>query len=627
MSTSKEVFAARKAGRLDEAYLMALELMSAEVVDEWDKKAFAWCLVDLVKRESKSSDPQNLDHYQQQLISLNIGSDDEILYKQVQYISKLSTPAGKLQAQAKDYSKQGRHYDAVEVYKKIFSTAVDDQQLHISFGWEIYRLIKQLLEQDKSKNVFTVKKYLSDYLKLNVEKPSLLHTCILQIARNLAKDGELKLVPFLRIWGLENFQDEDYQTSVGKDGKQYPSFVESILQMASKEAVHSNNKILVEVMLPHITKAVDLFSDNIWFKYYLAKALLILDKALEAKEFSIKVCKAKQGDSWAWGLVGDVFEGSGDDITLACYCKALLCKNEESHKVGLRIKLIKLLVRNKHFSNAKYEIQQVLSLSDKYALKLKEFTHQDWYQTSDTEKSNLSFYLENAPKAENILFENLKWIKANLGEKFTIPDKNKSKYKIYFKTQTECIEVTVPERMVKIKNGKSGLPIKIKGEWDDQKNYKTYVVEDRGTGEMWDAFDDNVGIIDSINNDKKLFHYIVKKNIDGVIPFTSLPGPIHEGDAILLKLASYTSKAGKRFRVLDVAKTDKEADSSILKKFDCDEVRINGNIGFTETDIFIPPNIVSKYQLVEGSTISGLAVLNYNNKRKEWGWKVLKIFV
>ena len=51
MITSKEVFAKRKEGAIDEAYKMALELMAAPQVDGWDQKAFGWCLIDLIKRE------------------------------------------------------------------------------------------------------------------------------------------------------------------------------------------------------------------------------------------------------------------------------------------------------------------------------------------------------------------------------------------------------------------------------------------------------------------------------------------------------------------------------------------------------------------------------------------------
>ena len=50
MITSREVFAKRKEGAIDEAYQIALQLMVKPGVDEWDRKALGWCLVDLIKR-------------------------------------------------------------------------------------------------------------------------------------------------------------------------------------------------------------------------------------------------------------------------------------------------------------------------------------------------------------------------------------------------------------------------------------------------------------------------------------------------------------------------------------------------------------------------------------------------
>jgi len=43
--TSKDVFSKRKEGEVDEAYTMATELINNPERDNWDIKAFAWCVV------------------------------------------------------------------------------------------------------------------------------------------------------------------------------------------------------------------------------------------------------------------------------------------------------------------------------------------------------------------------------------------------------------------------------------------------------------------------------------------------------------------------------------------------------------------------------------------------------
>jgi len=48
-------------------------------------------------------------------------------------------------------------------------------------------------------------------------------------------------------------------------------------------------------------------------------------------------------------------------------------------------------------------------------------------------------------------------------------------------------------------------------------------------------------------------------------------------------------------------------------------------MGFTDGDIFIAPPLVEEHHITDDCMISGTAILNYNKKRFEWGWKAIKI--
>ena len=109
MITNKDVFAKRKEeGALDEAYQMALVLMQGLKISDWDFKAFAWCLIDLIKRDVQAGHDQNLDHYRQQLQEIKLDPNDEVLSKSVRYALSLCNPHGQLISQAKELSKQKR---------------------------------------------------------------------------------------------------------------------------------------------------------------------------------------------------------------------------------------------------------------------------------------------------------------------------------------------------------------------------------------------------------------------------------------------------------------------------------------------------------------------------------------
>lgn len=124
MTSSKEVFALRKEGRLDEAYQMALQRMNAPDKDAWDDKAFGWCLIDLIKRDVKAAKRDNLAHYQQQLAAIDVPAEDNVLTEQRAFVISLCSPDGQLANEAKKLSKAGRHDEAADIYRKLLAKAI-----------------------------------------------------------------------------------------------------------------------------------------------------------------------------------------------------------------------------------------------------------------------------------------------------------------------------------------------------------------------------------------------------------------------------------------------------------------------------------------------------------------------
>lgn len=127
-----------------------------------------------------------------------------------------------------------------------------------------------------------------------------------------------------------------------------------------------------------------------------------------------------------------------------------------------------------------------------------------------------------------------------------------------------------------------------------------------------------------MNKGKNLLHFIVDRDLDGIVPFSELTSSFKEGDAIAVRLSRYSSKNGQAYHVLDAVATDKLPSTQVKKEF-CEEVRVSNGMGFTESDIFISPPLVTECQISDGQKRSGTAVLNYNKKRASWGWKAIEI--
>ena len=48
------------------------------------------------------------------------------------------------------------------------------------------------------------------------------------------------------------------------------------------------------------------------------------------------------------------------------------------------------------------------------------------------------------------------------------------------------------------------------------------------------------------------------------------------------------------------------------------------NFGFIE-DIFVEPKIIEESKLTDGQQVKGRAILSFNKKKNEWGWKAIEI--
>lgn len=630
--SSKDVFNERKAGRIDNAYKLAIGLIKSYPNDEWNVKAIAWCLIDLVKREAKAGNNETTNHYLQKLDSLTLDPNDEILNKQVLYVKNMASPIFKELTKAKHASKEGNHQIAINVYRKALSEQPDNQDIRCSIGWEIYKLAKTKFN-DENVNVFAVKKLLNDYLKLGCESPSLLHSLFLGLADKLISHDKFNLAAFIKIWGIQNLREDDYKPYVDDvTGNRFPSLASKVALHATKQAVEQNDLELLPLLLRVIDRVIPNSDDPIWLELNKARALHKLGEIEKSFDLAVKVAKQKIGDYWVWELLGDIQVNHDKNSAFNCYCRALFSNPKENFIANLRLKLAELLIEKGNLSAAKYEVNCVIDARNHEGWsvpeKAQQIQSQSWFPDTLTTDNNQSIYQEHAEKAEEVLFQNLPWIHANLGSTFSLPDKpNKKRRKIYLKNNNEKfpVEISLPENLFIFSSLQEGTAVRLKGEFDRMTNrFTAYQFEKRRTDKHWDIFSSSIGVVDHVNVGKKLVHVIFEQGIDTVISFSKIQGHLAVGDSVVAKLSKSIMRRGSKYRALTITKSDKKAPENILKEFN-DEVSISNGLGFTTKDIFIDRDLVQGCDIEDGDTVSGTAVLNYNKKRSSWGWKAIFI--
>lgn len=632
MMTSKDIFAKRREGAIDEAYQMALQLMGAPKVSDWDVKAFGWCLIDLIKRDVAAGNQQNLAHYHQQLASIKTDPKDEVLFNCTRNALSLCRPQGKLVSDAKNLSKQGKYAEAADVYRKAISTGTIDSETQTSFGWDLYRHTKQLVELEPC-NLGLIKRNLSDYLKLDVEKPSLLHTCILQLATKLTGEGKFNMLAFSRLWNLDFLRPEDFERHLAEDGKKYPSLAEKAILQASKVVVSSGHTQDMDYVLPYVDFMIGKFPDNIWFKYNKAKMLLAMGRCDDALLYGIAVAKSKGNDYWAWELLGDIYAGIDPEAALSCYCKALMCPSDDLYTCNLRLKLAQRMVEANDLAASKHEVDKVVAYKNKLAQKIPvdavNISSQAWYSTIQASKSNNGYYEAKAPAASTLLFSTVPWINANAGDVFALPAKDgrkeQRKQSLIISADSLPLRISVAVSRVKGMNLTPGDGLRVRGEFDAQKRFQIYQIEKRQTDQKWDVFSETVGVVERLNKSANELHFIVDREISGTLRSAGIADAFKEGDAIAMKLfTAYTSENKKIFGAVHAVATEQLPNRLITKQF-CEAVRLSNGMGFTSNRIFVPPALVLARQIMDGQKLSGLAVASFDHKRASWGWKAVSI--
>lgn len=630
MITSREVFAKRKEGAIDEAYKMALKLLENPEKDEWDLKAIGWCIIDLIKREAKSGNKEKLALYAKQLTELAVDPADKVLTEQKEYALRLCNPNGQRLLEAKALSKEGNHQKALSKYKEIYRNGDTSQDVQTGIAWELYRVAKSFIEQPPV-NFDEAKRCLNDYFQLETEKPSLLHSCFLQIADKIASEGKLKMGAFAKIWKLDLLRPEDYKRFKAESGEFFPSLAEKVIQHACKDSFAREAQDELAYILPFIDDCIERSPENLWLIYSKTKALTGTGQNDRALPLALQVTKNKMDNFWAWDLLGDIYLSNSPDHALACYCKALECESDINFISKVKIKLAILLIEKDCFDQAKLEIEEIVKYRVEHNQNIpdqaKKIISFSWYSEQKTAKSNSEFYRRNANIAEELLYADAPWLLGVLGKTFTSKSHpNKTRREIYVSSNESPLAVSYPESKIKLSKKQPGIGIKMQGEKNLEGRFQIYALAPRDSDEKWDIFEEVIGVVDHINDEKKLIHFIVNKEIDGVIHFSDLESDFKVGDAIAVKVSRHSDSRGTIYRALTSSETDKAIPENLIKPFESSVTEDRG-MGFTDDGIFIAPPMMEAYKIEDQDIVTGKAILNYNKKQSKWGWKALSIYV
>ncbi|MEB0301526.1 hypothetical protein [Mucilaginibacter sp. 5C4] len=216
-----------KLNKLTEALNIAQRLFSIEPYDEWIQKAFAYTLIDLSKYYISNKNVSQAGIYYNQLLSINFQEEDTIIESQKNFLRpKIDVNYSEVQ-KAEEFSKIGNHQDALNIFKNFIAENRLAELHHEAYGWIIYRYIKDKEAELTSTQVRTL---LKDYMNLKNERPSMLHSMILNFGLHYSKDhSDFNLYNFFKLWNPSNLRSEDKEKQ-HFNGKEIPSITARVFR-------------------------------------------------------------------------------------------------------------------------------------------------------------------------------------------------------------------------------------------------------------------------------------------------------------------------------------------------------------------------------------------------------------
>lgn len=644
MPDTKQVFQWRKEGKLDEAIALARQLFAGAPHDPWVIKAYGWTLHDCLKAAKGPTAAEAMRGLFAEFEKMQIPEDDELLLKfRESWRAKIpaganAVPLATLLQQAKQASEAGNRQEALRLCREALRLYPNAQQASMSLGWEIQRVLKDLVSEETIDGQ-AVQKLLHEYgLIPHVEKPSNLHALILTRAAQAATKEKLpNFIRFFKWWDPAHLQPDDFERFTPEGGdKSFDSRVEQVIRAIHKTVDTETDKENIAWAAAFVGQHYEKFPEQEWFPYYYGQLLVKTGDLEHARQLIVAIVRRKRNDFWSWHTLAGTFGPTETEKMLACLCKSLLCHaQEEKFLVNVHAELGQLLAARGIYDAAKYEIVRSTAIREaqkpkpwKIPQRLRDLQSAEWYAQTAATKSNKAFYEQHAPAAEALIFEGLPELKAILMHQIP-PSEDRPglsfvAYHIDGKTEEAKVKTKHFDRL---RDATPGCPLTV--QIDDSADPPLVVAIRPRAGSAWDLLPDKIGVVRQVNMDKGVTAVILAKDDFCLFHHDRFPtaAALRAGDAVAVKLRK-DIKHDKTIP-LAFAATDKDPPSDIFRRyngtFDPIPDKPFGFVNAGSIRIFVPPDLVDRTVTDGGTAVRGAAILELDKVKNRYGWRAVTI--
>lgn len=140
---------------------------------------------------------------------------------------------------------------------------------------------------------------------------------------------------------------------------------------------------------------------------------------------------------------------------------------------------------------------------------------------------------------------------------------------------------------------------------------------------LYQDIPEEIVVVEFVNENKNVIHFVKDKNKFGFFNYSGQLNKPKIGDIINVRF----NGDGKNnfYQILSARKAESGSESVALRDFNGILKVITPHMfGFAD-DVFIDPKTIEENNLKDSDSLIGKAILSFNKKKNEWGWKAIKI--
>lgn len=651
VSTS-EVYRLRREGKFDESYRMACELMKQPNSGERELKAYGYLLMSLIRRSVEGNDEKSLTTYVKELRSIIVHGDDVFTRNQEKAI-RMGNQGYK---QVEKLLQERRYKEAARVARDIYQNHPNDVGIERLYCQALFNVVKEEAAKPSPKG-HSIKAYIDAYFGIQGKSRAFYDAYIWSHISKLENDqGSLQVGTYylatinmgLPINAYRGESKERMPNTAQKGPDHWPSMYGRMTKYVLDNLLTCKNleqmKTVCESVAGNESK---LDEDEAWVITWKRGKVLMACRAYdEARQCVLQIIERKGKEYWAWSALGDTYVAEDEKLAESAYCKALLCRPPLKFGAPLKLKLVKLLVKEQLFEEASVEVDEILSTPAEVGKKVYEeaekLSQSSWYVGGLEKKGNRGLYQNRKHAVLAELYQSIPWSNGMMLRIFTL--NQKKFYKFAFAVEVGSVPVEVMVTKVELDSiiFEAGKCVRAKLEWytDEKGREKAKVLMMEEILPIENFLPMEYGIIQYINREKNVAHIMTKEgdilylqNASSYklglytpvkVTYTEYRGPHGRKNNTVqsIEVISQSEIKDMKAHVRGTVSLENGYYRAVLKKSDYTCLDDESSV---EKDIIIDHRLVDEHSLAEGVTVEGIALRQYDKRGNKGSWRLVDI--